>query len=399
MRKRKLIIIHPFGLTENDEKRFELDLLSEHFELEIHDITRINISASSVIWKTYKPFKNAIKFENKKSWKSYMLNLILNSEAQNKPVIMYLAMYYNYFFLECQLMFKKYDILTIRFKSYTLPMLSRVKKNIFKNIFEKIVKFFLEPKFFFVSTLPTFFYSSIVKKLSLDTKILMVSGKKKYDLYEKESSSKTKIVKFNSWDYSQALRDSKNFKNRKRYAVFLDDGSPGNVGDFHIYNFSTPETEKIYYPLVNNFFKYLEEIFDLEIIIASHPKSYRDDELFNNRKTFLNNTKELVKNSEFVITKYSSAYSFAIFYEKPILFFYTNELFKFKKWVELSDIMSRMLGTKTININNQYSKDHLKSLISIDKNLYKKCLDDYLVSRENKPNHQIIKDTINELTS
>ena len=36
-------------------------------------------------------------------------------------------------------------------------------------------------------------------------------------------------------------------------------------------------------------------------------------------------TSELVDNSEFVITKYSSGLSYAVLSKKPILFFYTNE--------------------------------------------------------------------------
>ena len=397
MKKRKLILIHPLGLKENDEKKFELDLLSKYFDLEIHDITKINVSKSSNFWKSYKPFKNAIIFENRKSWKKYMLNLILENKTNNKPIIIHLAMLYNYFLLDAALMCKKHNITTMRFKSYTLPMLSRIKKNIFINIFEKIIKFVYEPKFFLTVSLPSIVFSEIIKKLSIDTSILYVSGKKKYDLYKKKILINTKIVHFNSWDYSLVLRDPKYLENKKKYAVFLCDGSPGNATEFDVFNFKPPETEKIYYPLVNNFFEKLEKIFDLEIIIASHPKSYRDDELFNNRKIVKNNTENLVKNSEFLITKYSSAYSFGVLYEKPILFFYTNELYKFKKWSELADTMAEMLGTKPININNQYSDNYIKSLLKVDKDLYKKCINDYIVSVENKCNYQIIKDTIEEL--
>lgn len=394
MKKRKLIIIHPFGLKEHDEKKFEFDFLSKHFDLEIHDVTKLNVSKNSLILKNYKPFKSAISFNNRKSWKEYMLSQILKSETNNKPIVVFLAIFYSFFFLEASLMFKKHNMLTMRFKSYTLPMLNSIKKNMLIIVFEKVIKFIREPKFFFITTLPSFVYSNIIKKLSLDTSVLYVSGEKKINLYKKEYPSNTKIVKFNSWDYSLALRNTKIFENKKKFAVYLDDGSPGNVGDMQINTFSPPETEKIYYPLINDFFDKLEKIFDLEIIIASHPKSYRDSELFNNRKTVLNNTKNLVKESEFVITKYSSAYSFALFYEKPILFFYTNELFKFKKWVELINTMAATLGTKTININNKYSENYIKSMLKVDKDLYKKCVNDYLVSVENKSNYQIIRDTI-----
>ena len=49
MKKRKLIIIHPFGLKEHDEKKFEFDFLSKHFDLEIHDVTKLNVSKNSLI--------------------------------------------------------------------------------------------------------------------------------------------------------------------------------------------------------------------------------------------------------------------------------------------------------------------------------------------------------------
>ena len=52
MKKRKLIIIHPLGLNENDEKKCELDLLSKHFDLEIHDITKTNVSKKCHFWHT-----------------------------------------------------------------------------------------------------------------------------------------------------------------------------------------------------------------------------------------------------------------------------------------------------------------------------------------------------------
>ena len=103
-------------------------------------------------------------------------------------------------------------------------MLSRIKKNIFINIFEKIIKFVYEPKFFLTVSLPSIVFSEIIKKLSIDTSILYVSGKKKYDLYKKKILINTKIVHFNSWDYSLVLRDPKYLENKKKYAVFLCDG-------------------------------------------------------------------------------------------------------------------------------------------------------------------------------
>ena len=70
--KKRLIIIHPFRLLENDERRLELDYLSEHYELEIHDVLKINLKGK--IQKYYKEpkNKNTIIFENINSWKKHM---------------------------------------------------------------------------------------------------------------------------------------------------------------------------------------------------------------------------------------------------------------------------------------------------------------------------------------
>ena len=67
---------------------------------------------------------------------------------------------------------------------------------------------------------------------------------------------------------------------------------------------------------------FLEKIFNLEIIIASHPKSKEEGRLdyLGNRTAVLNRTEELVKGSEFVIGVFSTAYVYAIVYQKPIFF-------------------------------------------------------------------------------
>lgn len=389
--KKRLIIIHPFRLPENDFKRLELDCLEKHYELEIHDVLKINLKGK--IQKYYKEpkIKNTIIFENSDSWKRYMKDL--KKEKKENIFVMYVAIHYNFFFFETLRFCKKNDIKTIRFKTNPLPSTKKNNINPILLLFEKVINFFLKPSFFLKMTLPTFFYTKIINFFYLETNYIFVGGQKKYDQFKKKENTRTKVVKFNSWDYSYYIRKKDKFLNEKKYAVFIDDGSPGNFNDFSIYS-KSPETVDKYYPLLNKFFSRLEKIFKVEIIIASHPKSYNDKKYFQNRKTISFKTNELVDNSEFVITKYSSGLSFAVLSKKPILFFYTNEHNKFRRWLKMTIDIANQLGTKAFNIENECSEEFLKSLMNVNSEAYNKSIMSDMASIKEKSNYKIIQENI-----
>jgi hypothetical protein len=79
----------------------------------------------------------------------------------------------------------------------------------------------------------------------------------------------------------------------------------------------------------DNVFELIEKTYSLEVIIASHPTSNYCINDFNGRKIFKGVTNELVKNSKLVLNTVSTSYSFAIFFNKPIIFFYTNDIEKY----------------------------------------------------------------------
>ena len=388
--KKRLIIIHPFRLLENDFKRLELDYLKENYELEIHDVLKINLNRK--IQKYYKEpkIKNTIIFKNIVSWKNYMKDLL--KLKKGNIFVMYVAIHYNFFFFETLRFCKKNNIKTIRFKTNPLPLI-KIEINPFLLIFEKTLNFLLKPSFFFKMTIPTFFYTKLINFFSLETDYIFASGEAKYNELKNIENTRTKVIAFNSWAYSYFVRKKEKFLNEKKYAVFIDDGSPGNFNDFSIYS-KSPETIKTYYPLLNEFFTRLEKIFKVEIIIASHPKSYNDQKFFNNRKIVSFKTSELVESSEFVITKYSSGLSFAVLSKKPILFFYTNEHSKFRRWLKMTKKIANLLGTKAFNISDDYSENFLKSLMKVDNDAYSKSIsNDMLLIRE-KQNYKIIKENI-----
>ena len=103
--------------------------------------------------------------------------------------------------------------------------------------------------------------------------------------------------------------------------MFLDQYLPFHPG--YIQRGEKPEvTAEKYYPAMNNLFSYLEKKFNIEVIIASHPRadySSRNN-FFGDREIIKSDSMKLVENSISVLTHYSSSISYAIIYNKPIIF-------------------------------------------------------------------------------
>ena len=131
-----------------------------------------------------------------------------------------------------------------------------------------------------------------------------------------------KIIYFHSNDYDNYLlfKNKLNFKHNN-YAVFLDENVPDH-DDYQIANFKSPIDSEIYYKLMNNFFSEYEKKFNLNVLVAIHPKSNLEEmsKNFSNRKVFIGRTQELILNSKIVFTHCSTSRSYAILYNKPLVY-------------------------------------------------------------------------------
>ena len=86
---------------------------------------------------------------------------------------------------------------------------------------------------------------------------------------------------------------------------------------------------------------------------------------------------KLVENSISVLTHYSSSISYAIIYNKPIIFLNSNEIIKSFIDFYINNI-SRELGSTLINID-QYQQDKKReNLLIIDKSKYQLYFDRYI---------------------
>ena len=98
------------------------------------------------------------------------------------------------------------------------------------------------------------------------------------------------------------------------------------------------------------------------------------------RKYYLFNTYELVKNSKIVLLHTSTAISFAILYNKPIIFLTSNEYKKSFDDFRINSY-SRTMNSLLFNIDDRdnYSKiPNENEIFSFDKNKYKEYKDEHL---------------------
>lgn len=397
--KKKLIFINFLKFFENDKKRLELNKLNKKFDLELHEFYRIQSNTSFKKSTFKKENYNLKSFESIEVWKSLILNYKNKGYFDNNKisVIFISQFFFKSNFLEILNFLKRNDI---KIASFLNPGILKYENKLKfkKNFFffkAKILSFFNKYKqsirfVFWVSYL-----KKIQKKKNLDFDYIFVAGKKyNQKFYENYSKKQTKIIHFNSFDYSTYL-NSKPQKFNYKYAVFLAEPGPGNFSDSSFLKLGgVVEKMKIYKDLCE-FFKLIEMKLKIKVLICSHPKSTNDKKLYKGFEIFRGHTSEIVSNCEFVMHKQSTAMSYAVLNYKPIIFLMNNDfMLKDHGQYKYSLYLAKYFKTSLLNINNNIDFKKFKKNLRVRPNLYNKFIKDYLSSKRNKKNYQIISENI-----
>jgi hypothetical protein len=234
-----------------------------------------------------------------------------------------------------------------------------LKKNIYLNLFKYLI-FILASKFGYIKNFD----------------IVFTSGQIIYDYY---NNLKIFTKQSHLPDYD-TFNNADIYFNDLNYAVFLDVNLP-----FH-HDLDFNKFEKInshnYLKNLNNFLNYIENRYNIKIIVALHPSAKEDNYKILNRILIKNRTAELVKGAKFVISHHSRSISYAIIGYKPIIFIYNNELLdKYKDTIykEISNL-AIILETQLFNIDNKYDLQDLK----VNHKLYDLYKYNYVVSKSNE---------------
>lgn len=184
------------------------------------------------------------------------------------------------------------------------------------------------------------------------------------------------------------------FKNNSRanYCVFLDNNAAGHP-DVELLNGKLIDFNR-YVNELNHFFDKIEKQYGCKVIIASHPSSNYDRLLFDGREIVVKNTAELVRDASFVLSSLTTSISYAILFDKPLIFFYTNEMvtnYRSYGYPHVILYLSEYLNCPVYNISNDFLLSDV--LNNIPDQIRQNFIDDYYTSENsiNSSNGELVK--------
>lgn len=399
--KIKIIYLTSFAMTKFKWFIKEMDCLEKNSDFEAHELCDFLFPGGRKAFGDTHKSEKIFTFKTFLDWKNYVLNLQQKCIKERKKLVIltelsnYPRLGFNLKYLMVNKFLKQHQVDYYEFNNSGLPSSKASMQN-----YLKFIKIFKYGKYLLlrINELLTSFFGTL---LDLKPKGIFVAGSQTKKKLEKLKKIRDiELINFNSWEFSSTLNKKNNYINpsKGKYAIFINLPGLKKKTDEELFNLDVPESPEKWYPALDNFFSYLEKIFNLKIIIASHPKSDEEGclDYLGNRTAVLNKTEELIRGSEFVISVNSTALIFAIIYKKPIFLIYSNETKKDLSILRGVNNMSNYFKIKSINIDESFSESQIKSLINFDEKLYENYKIDFLASNSKNKNYQIILESLNK---
>ena len=216
-------------------------------------------------------------------------------------------------------------------------------------------------------------YAKIYKELGFikDFDIVFQAGEKGLNTIGILSERQIKrIIQVNYFDYDRYKTSDNRKLIKNNYCVFHDEFLPHHP-DFKMDKIKTVESDA-YYDNLHEFFKKVEQKYNVEVVIAAHPKAkyYRNKNYFKGRKVFFGEIENLIRFSEFSILHASTSVSYSILSKKNCLFISTYEIREkmvtYDKWIQS---FAKEIGQRFQYIDNSDVRE-MKCISEIDYNNY-----------------------------
>ena len=377
--KRKLIVVWPYRFRDFDWQRFELEFLSEHLEVHVHELIDALTPEFASAYANQSDSARVTRFSSLKQWRSEFKKVSKDAVVFShiKPTDFQLMRV-------CRTISGS-SSLVVGFVVGGSVVPSSSNGDKFQSLF---------------TNLKTIYHFGRRNLLRLWLPKLVVSGgSESYSFIKRDFPRTCKIISANSSDYSQFLRSSRDKAIQENAAVYLDTGFPGFPRD----ELLTGKLEKIsaenWYPNLSKFFSQVEDSLNMRVDIAVHPKHVGRDHgaFFGDRRSLSGQTDSMVATRELVIATNSTAISYAISYNKPLILVWSNLIESGIDPRKRSFILNFSLatGATIFNIDRQYSEQEIRAALVIDHEKYASYKQKYLTSRtDNKPNYQVILEEI-----
>ncbi len=378
-KKQHLIVVWPYRFRDFDWQRFELEFLSEHLEVHVHELIDALTPEFAAAYANQSDSVRVTRFSSLKHWcrefKKISKDAIVFSHL--RPVNFQL-------FLACvQLRMSGAKIVAFSTGGVSF---SSVRVNPDKRDLPEAIKKLLHfvRRNLFRITMPNF---------------VVVGGSEEVKRVRRDFPRSTQIVLANSSDFSTTIRLMKNETVTSKSAIYLDTGFPGFPRDEIIEKTSETVRPEDWYPDLSRFFETVERSLGLKVSISAHPKHIGRDHqpLFGERETLSGPTAEGVSHCELVIATNSTAISYAIAFFKPLVLVTSDKIQNNRDQYKSSLIqnISTDTGATIFNIDRQYSEQEIKAALVIDHEKYASYKQKYLTSRtDGKPNYQVILEEI-----
>ncbi len=377
--RRKLIVVWPYRFRDFDWQRFELEFLSEHLEVHVHELIDVLTPEFSAAYSNQSESRRVTRFSSLKQWRREYKEI-----SKDAIVFSHLRPVNFQLFLACvQLRVSRAKIVAFSTGGVSF---SSVRVNPDKWDLPESIKQILHfaRRNLLRVTMPNF---------------VVVGGSEEVKRVRRDFPKSTKIIFANSSDFSSTIRLVKNALVVSPSVIYLDTGFPGFPRDEIIEKTSEIVRSEDWYPMLSRFFDDVEKSLDLKVSISVHPKHIGRDHqpLFGQRETLGGQTAEVVSRCELVIATNSTAISYAIAFAKPLVLITSDKIEKSHNQYKSSLIqnISRDTGATIFNIDRQYSAQEIKAALVIDHKKYGSYEQKYLTSRtDGKPNYQVILEEI-----
>jgi hypothetical protein len=176
------------------------------------------------------------------------------------------------------------------------------------------------------------------------------------------------VVSIHSFDYDRYLNyirgEKELFFPNEKVIVFLDQMLATHCDFGKSVSFS-PVTAENYLPALNNFFDILERKLGMKVVIAASPRADYENKpnIFGSRRIVSGKTLEVVAESALVLAHTTTAMSFAVLFDKPILMLTTKEMSEATGYANFLDNMAASLKLMPLCIDNaeEINKFHFEN--------------------------------------
>ena len=378
MAKTKLIVVWPYRFRDFDWQRFELEQLSQHVEVHVHELIDALTPEFAAAYANQSDRPEVKRFSSLKEWRREFKKVSKDSIVFThvRPIDLQSVL----ISLNIRLSGSKVvGFLTGGAPNYASVGNDKESKSV------KILK--------------TLFHSIKRTAFSFITpEMVFVGGTEEEKRARRDYSRRTSLIFGDSSDYSQTLLSGHYPKSVEFESVFLDTGFPGFFRD----ELLTGDTESVlpgqWYPQINNFLDFVNKALGYKTVIAIHPKHVGRDHsaFFGIRDTIGGQTMDLVSSSELVIATNSTSISYVVAFRKPLFLVTCDAIEKSKKRKRLEiRNCSHETGAKIFNIDREYTEKDLRDALVIDHAKRKSYKRKYLTSRtDDKPNYQVLLDEV-----